>query len=117
MIAEKTDELIGFGGLGLNIIPLVVCVIARKGLAARDRGIGSEGEELLDTVDIIWVDDSGDIEVGHSSPGVEADFTEHTASIFGSLRDSEPVTYPAGWEGLIGIAETLDGEGFDTIET
>ena len=112
-VADETDELIGISGLGLDVVGKVVGVVAREGLAARERSVGVQREHLLDTINIIWVDDSRDIKVSHASPGIEADFTEHTGSVVGAFGDRVPVANPAGRERLVGSGIAGNSKGID----
>lgn len=114
---EEADQLVGGGDLGLDVVPLVVGVGAREGLAARDGGVSVKREHLLDAVVVVWVDDSADIEVVHTSPAIEGDLAEHAWDISGILGDGVPVANPSGWEGLVGSLETLEGELGDRLES
>jgi hypothetical protein len=97
--------------LGLDIIPLVVCVGTREGLAARDGGVAVEREDLLHALVVVRVDNGADIEVGCTSKAVEADLTQHAWDVVLALGDRVPVADPALGEGLVGGLIARDGEG------
>jgi len=115
-IANDADELRLVSGKGRNVVWQVVGIGAWEGLAAADWGLGLLGVDELDAVAVIWVDDSGDVEVGCAGEATEADLTQHARNIIRALGDRVPVANPAIWEGgrVVGIA--LDNCGVDLVE-
>ena len=109
-VSDKADKFVVVGGKSLDIIPLVVGVGAGESLAARDRLVGILWEEHLDTVDVVRVDNGGDIKVGCSSKAVESNLAKHAWDIFRSLGDRVKVTNPSSWEGDIASGEAFDSE-------
>jgi len=107
-VTKKADEIGLGGGLGLDVIELVVSVVAREGLATRNWGLGGSWVYLLDITIVIWVDDGGYIEPDSGvTPSIERDLSEHTWSVLGALLDGVEVTDPSVWEG--------DALGFKTL--
>jgi len=117
-VTKKADELGLRGGLGLDIIPLVVSVVARKGLATRDWGLGGSWVNLLDVGVVIWVDNGGYIEPGSGgTPSIERDLSEHTWDVIGTLLNGIEVTDPSVWEGDVLGSKTIDGDGVNGFLT
>ncbi len=86
-ISNEDDEL-GIGrGEGCNVVPLVVGVGAGEGLASGEGGVAVLGEDLLDAVSVIGVDDGRDIEVGSAAVAVEAELGQHAWHVSSPLRD------------------------------
>jgi len=115
-VAKEADKLTAVGAEGSNVIPFVVGVRAREGLAARDGNAAVQWEDHLHTLRVIWIDDSRDIEVRGTSEAIEADLSEHAWNSLLALRDGEPIACPAGREGLIGSGHTGDDELGDGLE-
>jgi len=108
-VTKKADELGLRGGLGLNVIPLVIGVVARESLATRDWGLGGSWVDLLDVAVVIWVDNGRYIKPGSSgTPAIERDFSEHTWSVLGTILDGVEVTDPSVWEGDVLGSKTLN---------
>jgi hypothetical protein len=94
-IAQQADELLVGSGESLDVIPLVVGVAAWECLATRDRQVFVLWEQHLDAIGIVWVDNGRDIEKGHATPSIPADFAEHTRDIFCIFGDRVEVTDPS----------------------
>jgi len=109
-VAKKADKLTAVGAEGSNVVPFVVGVGTREGLAARDGNAVVQREDHLHTLGIIWVDNGRDIEVRGTSEAIETDLAEHARDSLRAVRDGEPVACPAGREGLIGGGHTGDDE-------
>jgi len=100
-VSEQADEVGRVSGLGCDVIWLVVRVGAGEGLATRDGQVRVQGEELLDTLCVIGVDDGGDVKVRGTSVSIETDLTKHTGNIGLSLGDRIEIADPARGEGLV----------------
>lgn len=86
-------------------------------MAAGDGLVAVLGHDHLDTVDVVGVDNGGDVEVGGASEAVKADLTEHARGHLGALRDREPVAGPALREGLVDGGHAIDDEVVEGLET
>jgi hypothetical protein len=109
-VAQQANELVVGTGKSLNVIPLVVGVGAWESLATRDRQVFVHGEQHLDTIGIIWVDDGRDIEKGHATPCIPSHLAEHARNIFCTLGDRVEVANPARVELDNGSFVALDDE-------
>lgn len=108
-VADEADKLVLRRALGLDIIPVVVCVVAWECLAARRWGLRILWVDYLDVVDIVWLYDGRDVEVVQSAPSVEADLSEHAVAIgLVTVADGVPVANPSLWE--------LCSDGLSTLE-
>ncbi|QSZ32798.1 hypothetical protein DSL72_002377 [Monilinia vaccinii-corymbosi] len=114
-ITKKADELGLMGGLGLDVVRLVVGVRTREFLATGDGGSGCKREELLDTNDVIWADDSRDIKVSQATPGIEANFSEHAFVVGSAGRPGKKVADPLVGEGLDSCAVAADGDRCELV--
>lgn len=94
--AQSADEVSACRGLGLDVIRLRVQVGATsQGHATRD-GRGAVGRvQLVDTVGVVRVDDSRDVEVGQVAPAVEGHLTQHAGGVLGVRLDGIPVADPS----------------------
>lgn len=86
-------------------------------MAARDRFVAVKREDLLDSVDVVGVDNGRDIIVSGAQETVEADLAEHTWDVLLPVGDGVPVTDPACWESLVGGLGALDDELWKALET
>lgn len=116
-VAKEADELIAVSAERGNVVPLVVGVGAREGLAARHGVAGVHWEDHLHTLVVVGVDNGRDVKVGCAGEAVEANLTEHTGNIWLALRDGVPVASPAGREGLVGSGHAWDDELRNGLET
>jgi hypothetical protein len=115
-VSEEDDEFVVGGREGGNIVPLVVGVCAREGLAAGDRLATVLGEDHLHALSVIWVDDGRNVEVVGSSKTVPAELGQHTGHVWSTLGNGIAVADPLVREGLVGGCEALDNEVGDLLE-
>lgn len=95
-IAKEADELVLWGRLGLNVVPVVVAVVAWELLAAASWALSALWVHELDVVGVVWSDDGGDVEIVQASPSIPADLTEHAVAIrLLVVADADPVANPA----------------------
>ncbi len=114
--AEEADKLGTISAEGCNVIPLVVSVGARESLASRDGSAAVQGEDLLDALVIIRVDNSRNVEVSGTSEAIETDLSKHARDVCLAVRNRVPVSNPSCREGLIGGLRAGDhelGNGFE----
>jgi len=107
-ISKGTDEVVLAGGLGLQVVRVVVGVVAGERLAARHWLHGTSREELLDVVHVIGVDDGRDVEIDQIIPTTEVDLAEHAGNVGLAVRDSVEVASPARGEVDSGVPRTAD---------
>lgn len=100
--AEEADKVATIGAEGCNVVPLVISVGAREGLAARDGSAAVQWEDLLDALSIIGVDNSRDIEVSGTSEAIETNLSEHAGDVCLAVGNGVPVPNPTRREGLVG---------------
>lgn len=73
-------------------------------------------EDLLNTLMVIRVDDSRDIEVGRASEAIESNLTKHAWNIFGTFGDGVEVAGPPFGEVLVGGCVAGNGEPRDGLK-
>lgn len=93
-VAEKADQVNVRSAESSDVIPLVVCVGAREGLATREWSLEVLWGDHLDTDVVVRLDDGRDVEVSVSVVSLEANLTKHTWDILSSLGDRVPVADP-----------------------
>lgn len=110
---EGNDNGAAGGGLGLNIVGIVVSVVAGEGHAARDGGLGVSRVHLVDTSLVLRVDDGGDIKVGGARIAVECKLGQHTRCVGGTAGVRVRVASPAIRDGNIDRLAGRDRSIFD----
>ena len=115
-VSEEADELRVWGRERRDVIPVVVGVSAREGLAAGDRFVAVLRCDHLDTLVIIWADDGRYIEEGVTGETTEANLTEHTWNVLGSFGDRVPVADPSVGEAGISCSEPSHYNGWDILK-
>lgn len=115
LAAEGAVQLSLLGGDGLDVVGKVVGSVAGEDGATGHEGLGGDGvlagrPHLVDTVQVLGVDNGRDIKVGDAVPALEGHLAQHTAGVVGILGDGVPVADPALREGgsLGGLAGDLD---------
>ena len=115
-VAEEADEGVVGGAEGGDVVGLVVGVGAGEGLAARQRGVAVLGEDHLDAVDVVGVDDGRDVKVVGARVPVPAHLAEHAWDVGGPVVVRVPVADPGVGEIDAGGAVACDGDGIDGRE-
>lgn len=97
--AEGDDEVGLLGRHGLDIIGVIVCIVAREGLAAREARLLSLAfvagrVHHLHAVNVTRVHDSGDVIVCGAAGALEGDLGEHAGVVCATFRDRVGVTDP-----------------------
>jgi len=94
-VSQSADKVGLLCGLGLDIVPEVVRVVAGEVVTARGRGGVVCREDLLDSVEVIGVDDCRDVEESDAAPTIEGHLTQHAGNVRCAIGNGVPVPYPA----------------------
>lgn len=116
-VSKQYDELVVGGREGRNVVPLVVRVGAGELLATGDGLIAILREDHLDTLVVIWVDNSGDIEISGITKAVEAELGQHARHVGSALRNGVGIADPVLGDGLVGDRVAFDDKVWDLLET
>lgn len=98
---EGDDDVVAGGGLGLDVVRVVVSVGAGKGHTARDGSLGIGRVHLVDAGLVLRVDDGGDIKVSGASIAVEGELGQHARRVGCAVRNRVRVAAPAIRDGDI----------------
>lgn len=100
---EGDDDVVAGGGLGLDVVRVVVGVAAREALAAGDGRLRVRGVHLVNTRVVVRVDDRRNVKVGGARIAIEGELRKHARCGLSARRDGEGITDPPCWDG--------DGDG------
>lgn len=112
-VTEEADQVNIGGGESCNVIPLVVGVGAREGLASGEWGLKVLWGDDLDTVVVLWVYDGGDIKVGVTLVALEANLSKHAWDVLLSSGYRVPVADPLLRELDISSSVRLDSDSLN----